>query len=1241
VKTLLHYFFSVVALIPFSSITYAQAPNIAYAPNPSALSTGIAFSISPSNSGGAVPANGFQVTTLVSTAATGGAPLTKLNNPEAVATDGAGNIYVADDNNNLIRKITPAGVMTNLAGGAVGFANGEHDATGASAEFNSPDGIAYDGAGNLYVADAGGDVIRKIVIATGVVTTYAGIAGVANLFNGATPLLSKFSGPAGLAFDASGNLYIADQGNSVIREITSAGTVSTLAGSGAAGYYDATGTAAKFNSPNDVVADGSGNLFVADYQNNVVRKIVISTKVVTTYAGTNGSTGTTDGTGAAAKFSRVVGITIDASGNLFVVDQDNNLIRLITPGPTFGTVSTIAGSGAAAETDGTGALASFNAPIGLEVDNLGNLYVIDVQSFATGSVRKVLLTGGYAISPALPAGLAFDATTGIIRGTPAAAFAATTYTITALNVSGSSTTTLTLSCTNPVINQWLGFTNGNWATGTNWSAGASPTAAQTVEIGVTAYTGARAQPTFSGIVPVKAIVFGTLNTPTLTIPAGLTLTATNGLTVNTGSTAIINGPGILSIAGASTITGTLTASLNAVISLAGGSLTNSGTFTLSSDANGSSSIAAIPAGSYVNGTVNVQRYLTGGNGYRTYRLISSPVYVAAVNGNNVYSLNYLQNSIWLTGSAGGGFDKTGNPTLYLFREDQVPSNATFTSGNFWGISKINNPNLYDYYLNGGATVYNIPAGNGYMAFFRGDKSKATVGVETLPNYVPVTVTLSTAGTLNQGQLVVHNWYTPASATIGYTGAGVGTNAAIRGFNLIGNPYPSSIDWSKFSSTTPGSPIYGLNVDPTVWTFDPATKNYATYNAVSGIITGNGGKVIASGQGFFVHANALLPTLTFQEAAKTSTQVTAGSTLLLGTPVSQTAYNSYLRLKMITDSVNYSDMVIGFNSTSATKYNPIEDSEFLLGSGAPEAISGMSSDNIHVSVKWLPLPKNSLNQVIKLNVSAAASGLYTIERTDFKEIPAIYELWLMDNYKKDSLDIRHNTTYAFNININDTASYGNNRFRVVIREDRALGLHLLNFAATKVTDGSEVVWKTENEQNYTNFTVERSIDNGVNFDVMNGLTSSGLGTYSYLDKAPVNGADQYRLKLVDLNGTVTYSKIVTLMYGNLSNSISNNAISVYPNPAKSTLNLTISPALNSSFISKQSTKTVFALAATVNTNTVYQIKIVSNIGSVIKNTSTSEKDWQTDLSNLMPGTYVIQVINNNDKSLVGQKTFIKL
>jgi hypothetical protein len=330
------------------------------------------------------------------------------------------------------------------------------------------------------------------------------------------------------------------------------------------------------------------------------------------------------------------------------------------------------------------------------------------------------------------------------------------------------------------------------------------------------------------------------------------------------------------------------------------------------------------------------------------------------------------------------------------------------------------------------------------------------------------------------------------------------------------------------------------------------------------------------------------------------------------------------------------MVVGFNSSSTTNYNPHEDSEWLPGMGTRATVSGLSADNVKASVKWLPLLKSTSAQVLDLNVTASTSGTYTFERTDFKEIPSIYNVWLVDSYKKDSLDIRHNTTYAFNVDLSDTNSYGHKRFHLVVREDPGMALHLLKFGGTKETNGSEIVWTTENEENYTNFTVERSTDGGASFSVIGGMSSSSLGTYSLLDARPVTGADVYRLKLEDLNGTVTYSNNITLMYGALSNTLVSSAVSIYPNPTKSAINLSIVQGLNASSTLAQS-----SLNTKAATNVVYAIKIVNNTGSVIKSVTTSQSNWQTDVSYLLPGTYVVEVINNSDKSVVGRGTFVKL
>lgn len=305
----------------------------------------------------------------------------RFDYPYGMALDGAGNLYVADTNSCVIRKIALAsGAVSTLAGqkGACGSGDG----TGAAARFSFPYGVAYD-AGNLYVSD--NQAIRRIVLATTVVTTIAGSPGMGGSVDG-TGANARFSLPAGLTPDGAGNLYVADSGNSAIRKVVlSTQAVTTLAGSlGTGGSGDGTGSAARFAAPRGVVFDGTANLYVADTGNHSIRKVVVATGAVTTPAGAAGMSGSSDGTGTTARFRSPFGITTDLAGNLYVTDTYNHTLRRIVA--SSGAVTTLAGSpGMQGSSDGAGATARFNGPEAL-VFSAGALYVADSDSF---TLRKV------------------------------------------------------------------------------------------------------------------------------------------------------------------------------------------------------------------------------------------------------------------------------------------------------------------------------------------------------------------------------------------------------------------------------------------------------------------------------------------------------------------------------------------------------------------------------------------------------------------------------------------------------------------------------------------------------------------------------------------------------------------------------------------------------------------------------------------------------------------------------------
>lgn len=919
------------------------------------------------------------------------------------------------------------------------------------------------------------------------------------------------------------------------------------------------------------------------------------------------------------------------------------------------------------------------------------------------------IANGYSITPALPAGLNFDTSTGVISGTPTATSAAATYTIFELYYGVAfafTTVNITVSAAN--VYDWMGQNSTSWTTAKNWKknnttqsgTGSYPGQSSTdiVRIGVVGYTGVY-QPSITASVSFGSIEFGTNNTPVLTIASGQTLTLGKGLTVDASSTATLSmdATAILDLSGGSiSNSGTITVSsgqvkleangpyitnsgtftlneggliyaLNDNSASAGAAIINTagtftigttgstgsvkmgnysgidnksgaafivgpasvlyfsttstqnvsifnetgGTFTLQSDNTGSAAIGAIPQNlsNTVSGTINVQRYITGGTGYRGYRLFSSPVYAAAVNSNNVYSLNYLSNTLPLSGAADGGFGHTGNPCIFLFDESVSPKYTTFLNSNWQAINNLSPATAYNYGTTDAShTTAYIPVGNGFLCFFRGDKTN-TVNPYT-STAVPAAATLSTSGTVNQGTISVKLWYNSGSANLGYTTS----NATATGFNLVGNPYPSSIDWDTYNK----GGVTGTNLSTKVWMLNP-NGSYDYYDSATKTGSGNATHIISSGVGFFVQATGGSAALTFTEAAKTNAQAT-GKAAFMGKPVENNNVQHF-HLQMKLDSFYNQEAVFVFNNGAKSTYNINEDAVYKAGS-CKVSLNSISDDNVALVMNQLSLPGKT-QKAIALNVAAAADGIYQLNLKNMAGIPKFYDIWLMDAYKKDSVDMRVNPSYSFNIYKNDTSSYGSKRFSLVIRQNPGYAYRLLDFTAAKILSGSqvEVAWKAENEQNYTNFTVERSTDGGKTFQVIGGVQSSGANIYGLPDKSPVNGLNLYRLASQDINNEITYSPIVKVQYSNQSNTMVKSNINVYPNPASNMVNLTIDSKM-----------------ATAGN---YNIRITNSTGLVIAQSTTTQSQWQTNVSGLMPGTYFIHVINTKDNTIVGQSRFVKI
>jgi sugar lactone lactonase YvrE len=317
--------------------------------------------------------------------ADGNGTAAQFTTPRGIAVDAAGNVFVGDEHNHTIRKITPSGDVTTLAGQP--GESGSADGSGSSARFNFPDGVAIGANGTVYVADSSNDTIRKIT-PSGSVTTLAGKAGVDGFADGSGSS-AVFNDPEGVAVDASGNVYVADAGNNVIRKVTPSGLVTTLAGGSPLndGSADGVGTAARFHWPRDVAVDGSGNIYVADQSNATIRKIT-SSGVVSTFAGKAGAAGATDGVGSDARFNDPWGVGVDLLGNVYVADSANNAIRKITPQALVTTLgSSVVREGSA---DGFATSARFNSPQGIAVDSAGNVFVADTNNH---TIRKISPAG--------------------------------------------------------------------------------------------------------------------------------------------------------------------------------------------------------------------------------------------------------------------------------------------------------------------------------------------------------------------------------------------------------------------------------------------------------------------------------------------------------------------------------------------------------------------------------------------------------------------------------------------------------------------------------------------------------------------------------------------------------------------------------------------------------------------------------------------------------------------------------
>jgi PKD repeat protein len=324
----------------------------------------------------------------------GQATSAQLNRPRGVAIDAQGNVYVANEGAHRVRKVS-SGVITTVAGtGVLGYSGDGGQAT--SAQLNGPVGVAVDGQGNIYIADRDNNRIRKV--SAGIISTVAGNGTAGYSGDGGQATSAQINSPYGIAVDAQGNLYIADYGNNRVRKV-SGGIISTIAGTGVAGYSGDGGqaTSAQLKGPLGVTVDAQGNLYIADYLNYRVRKV--SGGVISTIAGigTAGFSGD-GGQATSAQLNAPADVAVDAAGNLYIADWSNNRIRAVSGG----TITTVAGNATAgfAGDGGQASSAQLNNPFGVAVDGQGSVYVSDSLNQRLRKIENKLPTASFTLTPA-------------------------------------------------------------------------------------------------------------------------------------------------------------------------------------------------------------------------------------------------------------------------------------------------------------------------------------------------------------------------------------------------------------------------------------------------------------------------------------------------------------------------------------------------------------------------------------------------------------------------------------------------------------------------------------------------------------------------------------------------------------------------------------------------------------------------------------------------------------------------
>lgn len=678
-----------------------------------------------------------------------------------------------------------------------------------------------------------------------------------------------------------------------------------------------------------------------------------------------------------------------------------------------------------------------------------------------------------------------------------------------------------------------------------------------------------------------------------------------------------------------------------------------GNLTLLSTANGTASIAALTGSANITGNVNVQRFVTGSYG-RSYRLISSPINTAT----GFYTIASLLNNTPITGpnSGAGSFDpsNTNNASIWMYREgDPFPANTVIKDSDYKGIYSL---------------TENIPVGTGLLFFNRGSRSSLTTKLRGPVFPTPDNNAIVFIGVPNQGSISVkvpqnninnftvnspfakespgssvqsayyykyNSSYAPVAnlpRTNWFGTSGKSGDQSSDGFNLIGNPYASTIDLDLVT--------FGTDINPFVYVYNPINKQFSYYSkgsATSGsaVTDGNGAnRYIASGQGFFARCNVVGSTnagITFNEPNKVSNALTSATSpvllmsaknngelgtgsYLMGAPVGNTlnpviGVNSSMMVQLKTDSINYDGIGLFFNKGWAANYD-VNDASDPDGISPTVYLSSYSTDNARLAINKMPTITKQTR--VKLYVDATTTANQQLSITDMSNIAPKFNVYVVDHYKKDSLQLTQNNSYNFNIDRADTASKGANRLELVFKLNPVGAYKLLDFGGK--LNGRNVVlnWTTRNEASYTSFIIEKSVDDGKTFTPVGTVAANSIGVYTFTDSNVENGNPIYRLKQI-IYDEISYSDQVQIKL----NTVNIASFYIYPNPASTYILINTGKVLNEKC----------------------EVKITNMAGIMALKSTANSNNLRMEIASLLPGIYIVEVVDAAQK-VIGRTKFIK-